>query len=637
VLSDIRNPADLKKLAPEQLPLLAEEIRSLMIRVVTRNGGHLASSLGAVELIIALHYIFDTPLDRLIFDVGHQAYAHKLLTGRANRFSTLRSEGGISGFLKREESPYDEFISGHSSNSISAALGLAVGRDLVGQKHHVVAVIGDGALTGGMAMEALNSAGALQSDLLVVYNDNRMSISPNVGALSQYLSLKMTSPEHLLLRERVKRMLEKIMPHKGTRFIRRFQRAEESVKSFLISPTSFLAAWGFKYLGPIDGHDLKKLLEAFQHVKNLRRPILLHVVTTKGKGFAPAESDPLSFHGVGRSKPTLEGADSLEPAAVGQVKKTYTDVFGAYMTQAAQKDDKIVAVTAAMSQGTGLEPFFSAFPLRAFDVGIAEQHAVTMAAGLAVSGLKPVVAIYSTFLQRAFDQLFHDVALQKLKVLFAVDRAGLVGEDGPTHQGSLDLSYLRLLPYFTVMAPKDEHELTSMLDFALNLSGPVAVRYPRGPITGRAPTISSPIELGRAEVLCEGSDLTIAAIGQTVWPAFEAAEVLATKGLRVTVLNMRFIKPLDTSAILAAAEKCGRILSVEENSLTGGLYGAISETIVKLPQPIQVKGVGLPEEPIAHATSDRQRALAGVDVEGIIKAALTFFPHLNLEAPLKAK
>ncbi|MDR1655952.1 MAG: 1-deoxy-D-xylulose-5-phosphate synthase [Deltaproteobacteria bacterium] len=634
MLSDIHNPTDLKKLAPEQLPALAEEIRSLMIPVVTQNGGHLASSLGAVELIIALHYIFNAPEDRIVFDVGHQAYAHKILTGRADTFNTIRLEGGLSGFLRCDESPYDTFITGHSSTSISAALGLAVGRDLLAQNHCVVAVLGDGALTGGMAMEALNNAGALQTNLLVVYNDNRMSISPNVGALSQYLSLKMTTPEHLLLREKVKGMLEKIMPLKGNRLIRRFQRAEEAIKGFLISPTSFLAAWGFKYLGPIDGHDLKRLVEAFKQVKNFKRPVLLHVMTTKGKGFAPAESDPQTFHGVGRNKIAAIGStESLEPATAAAPQKTYTDVFGEFIVRAAERNPKIAVITPAMSQGTGLDCFFKRYPDRAFDVGIAEQHAVTLAAGLAASGLKPVAAIYSTFLQRAFDQLFHDVALQNLPVILAVDRAGLVGEDGPTHHGGLDLSFLRLLPNFTVMAPKDEHELSDMLAFALTLDGPVAIRYPRGPITGQERLSSQPIEKGRAELLRAGSDLTIAAIGQTVWPAMQAAKKLEAQGLSIGVLNMRFVKPLDTGLLTEVAQKTDHILTAEENTLAGGLFGAVAETIVKLNRPISVKGLGLGDTPVQHATQRSQRALTGLDAKGIELAAASFFPNRGLKSP----
>ncbi|MDR1545190.1 MAG: 1-deoxy-D-xylulose-5-phosphate synthase [Deltaproteobacteria bacterium] len=627
MLADISAPEDLKVLSLAQLKELAAELREAMIKVVTQNGGHLASSLGAVELIVALHFVFDAPRDQIVFDVGHQCYAHKLLTGRFAAFGSLRQAGGLSGFPRREESPYDAFGAGHASTSISAALGLAGARDLLGPDRQVVAVIGDGALTGGMAMEALNHAGGLQKNLLVVYNDNRMSISHNVGALSQYLSLKMTTPEHLHLRERVKKILEKVMPSKGDRLIRRFQRAEEGLKAFMVSPTAFLAAWGFKYLGPIDGHDLGRLIEAFKQVKNLKRPVLLHVVTTKGKGYQPAEDNPQAFHGVGRSKLTPHAPSGAEPVALAPsgaapAKTTYTDVFGAFMVRAARDDVRLAAVTAAMSQGTGLDNFFALFPERAFDVGIAEQHAVTFAAGLAAGGLRPVAAIYSTFLQRSFDQLFHDVALQNLPVLLAVDRAGLVGEDGPTHHGGLDLSYLRLLPNFAVMAPRDEHELTAMLKFALTLDGPAAIRYPRGPITGRRPLPGTPLELGRAERLRAGGDLTLAAIGQTVWPAVEAADRLAALGHAVEVLNMRFVKPLDAAALERSARETGKIITVEENLVAGGLHGAAAEALAPLGLPTILKGLGLDDQPVPQASQRQQRAWRKLDVDGLVQAAL---------------
>jgi 1-deoxy-D-xylulose-5-phosphate synthase len=628
LLSLIKTPADIKKLSLADLKDLAEEIRSLMIKVVGQNGGHLASSLGAVELVIALHYVFEAPEDKIVFDVGHQAYAHKLLTGRADDFPSLRQEGGLSGFLRPEESAFDAFISGHSSTSISAALGLASARDQLGGDYSVVAVIGDGALTGGMAMEALNHAGGLQKNLLVVYNDNRMSISPNVGALSQYLSLKLTTQEHVLLRQRVKNILERIMPQKGNRLIKRFQRAEESLKAFLVSPTAFLAAWGFKYIGPIDGHDLGRLVGTLRQMPNLMRPVLLHVITTKGKGFAPAEKNPLAFHGLGRSKIAPAEEPGVQEAA--KSTKTYTEIFGDFLTEAAEKDGRINAITAAMSQGTGLDRFFVLYPDRAFDVGIAEQHAVTFAAGLAAAGLRPVVAIYSTFLQRAFDQLFHDVALQNLPVVFAVDRAGLVGEDGPTHHGGLDLSYLRLLPNFTVMAPRDEHELRRMLSLALTLKGPSAIRYPRGAVSGKPETDGQPLEAGQAEVMREGQDLAILAIGQTVWPAMEAADRLLERGLAAMVVNMRFVKPLDQKAVEKAAQT-RRIITAEENAVAGGLNGAVCEALARLdlPGPVKVKAMGMGETHVPHANPGRQRALLGLDAPGLEKAALELLGKIS--------
>ncbi|MDR1487461.1 MAG: 1-deoxy-D-xylulose-5-phosphate synthase, partial [Deltaproteobacteria bacterium] len=472
---------------------------------------------------------------------------------------------------------------------------------------------------------------------LVVYNDNRMSISPNVGALSQYLSLKLTTPEHIQLRERVKTILERFMPQKGNRFIRRFQRAEESLKAFLVSPTAFLAAWGFKYIGPIDGHNLPRLVSALRQVKVLKKPVLLHVMTTKGKGFLPAEKNPLAFHGVGRSKSLADDLPT-QTSLTQTIKKTYTDVFGGFLVHTARTEERLTAVTAAMSQGTGLEEFFALFPERAFDVGIAEQHAVTFAAGLAASGLKPVVAIYSTFLQRAFDQLFHDVALQKLPVVIAVDRAGLVGEDGPTHHGCFDLSFLRLLPNFTVLAPRDEHELVEMFRFALTLDGPSAVRYPRGPVTGRHPHNGPPISLGKAEVMSEGSDLAIVAIGQTVWVAVEAAQKLKEKGIDAHVLNMRFIKPIDSQALAEAAVRCGKIITIEENSMAGGLYGAVAETLssLNLDKALKIKGLGFNDIPVPPATQSWQRASLGLDPQGLAQAALDFFPELKVDKTVYA-
>ncbi|MDR1578247.1 MAG: 1-deoxy-D-xylulose-5-phosphate synthase [Deltaproteobacteria bacterium] len=633
LLDAINSPEDIRHLDLNHLIGLAQEIREEIIRVVSVNGGHLASSLGAVDLIVALHYVFNAPKDKIIFDVGHQAYAHKLLTGRFKEFGGLRLAGGLSGFLRREESPYDVFNTGHSSTSISAAMGFATVRDLLGENHKVVAVIGDGALTGGMAMEAINHAGGLQKDLLLVLNDNRMSISPNVGAISQYLSLKMTSPELLSLREAVKRTLEKVLPQRGRRVIRRFQLAEEAMKGFLVSPNSVLACWGFKYIGPIDGHDLEKLIKALNQVKNLNRPVLLHVMTTKGKGYPPAEENPLAFHGLGRPKrKPPKPPDPRELLASTQPlspPKTYTEVFGRFLLKNAQKEPRLIAITAAMSQGTGLDEFFRLYPHRAFDVGIAEQHAITFAAGLAIGGQKPIVAIYSTFLQRAFDQLFHDVALQNLPVIVAVDRAGLVGEDGPTHHGGLDLSFLRLLPNFTVMAPKDEHEMEAMFELALKINGPVAIRYPRGPVSGR-PLESSPqpLVVGQGEILKAGADLTIMAIGQTVWPAFEAANLLEKKGLNAETLNLRFIKPLDRELIIRSAEATGHVLTVEENSVTGGLFGAVAEILVSRPigsPTVVVKAMGLTDEPVEHAPQIQQRTRLGLDSEGLAQAAMSLF------------
>ncbi|MDR2935103.1 MAG: 1-deoxy-D-xylulose-5-phosphate synthase, partial [Candidatus Adiutrix sp.] len=568
LLGTINGPADLKKIPRRELPFLAEELRREIIRVVSRNGGHMASSLGAVELIIALHYVLNAPEDQIIFDVGHQAYAHKLLTGRRDRFDSLRLEGGLSGFPRRRESPYDSFDTGHSSTSVSAALGLAAARDLAGQDHVVAAVLGDGALTGGQALEALNHAGALKKKLLIILNDNDMSISPNVGGLSEYLSLLATRAGHIRLRRKIKGGLTQCLPRWGRRLIDFLHHLEETLKSFLNPPSSLFEALGLRYLGPFDGHDLDILIEALKGAASLDRPVLMHVVTTKGKGYAPAEADPRGYHGVRRQRPEEappDLPDIVEPAGTDAAEgRNFSELLGRALLEEAEGDDRILAVTAAMSEGTGLSPFFERFPDRAFDVGIAEQHAVTLAAGLAAGGFRPVAAIYSSFLQRAFDQLFHDVALPGLPVTLAVDRAGLVGEDGPTHHGWLDLSYLRLLPNFTVMAPADAWELAAMLKLALSLPGPSALRYPRGP----APTETEngpppPLSPGRGFILRNGEDLTILALGPVVAEALCAAGTLAAEGLSAGVINLRFIKPLDEELILAAAARTGRLLTVE--------------------------------------------------------------------------
>lgn len=630
LLDAIQGPADLKALSRADLPRLAAEIRGEIIRVVTRNGGHLASSLGAVELILALHYVFKAPRDKIIFDVGHQAYAHKILTGRRAEFETLRREGGLSGFPKRAESPYDEFDTGHASTSVSAALGLACARDLAGENHAVVAVLGDGALTGGMALEAMNHAGALKKKLMVVLNDNTMSISPNVGGLSEYLSLMVTKPAYVRLRKKIKGGLHQYLPTRGHRVVNLLRRIEDAIKSVFTSPSTLFEALGFKYLGPFDGHDAGLLIDGLAGAATLERPVLLHVITTKGKGYPPAEDNPQAFHGVGvrRCVEELEAPDKLtantgegvpsappaSPAPAG-----HSEVFGRFLTAEAEKDPRITAVTAAMSEGTGLACFFEKFPDRAFDVGIAEQHAVTLAAGLAAGGFRPVAAIYSSFLQRAFDQLFHDVALPHLPVLLAVDRAGLVGEDGPTHHGAYDLSYLRLLPNFTVMAPADARELEAMLKLGLGLSGPSAVRYPRGAAPERLTPDPAPLVLGRGAALREGTDLTILALGPPVAEALTAVDRLAAEGLSAGLVNLRFLKPLDQDLVLASAEKTGRILTVEENVLSGGLFGAVSELLAG--RPVALRGLGLPDEPVPQAAQKSQRARLGLDADGICKAA----------------
>ncbi len=613
LLDTIEGPEDLKKLPRGELPKLAAEIRSEIIRVVTRNGGHLASSLGAVELIIALHYVLNLPRDQIVFDVGHQAYAHKILTGRRAAFENIRLEGGLSGFPKRAESAYDQFDTGHSSTSVSAALGLACARDLAGLDHQVVAVLGDGALTGGMALEAMNHAGALKKRLIVVLNDNNMSISPNVGGLSEYLSLLVTRPGYVRLRKRIKGGLHQYL---GWRLVDTLRRIEDAVKSIFTSPSTLFESLGFKYLGPFDGHDVDLMINGLAGAANLDRPVLLHVVTTKGKGYAPAEDDPMTFHGVGARK-RVEEVEA--PPLPGPSGENWCNAFGRLLVAEAENNPKITALSAAMSEGTGLTAFFEKFPHRSFDVGIAEQHAVTMAAGLAVGGYRPVAAIYSSFLQRAFDQLFHDVALQNLPVILAVDRAGLVGEDGQTHHGGLDLSFLRLLPNFTVMAPADLAELEAMLKLALSLNGPSAIRYPRGPapasLTGRPEGVA----LGRGAILREGSDLSILALGPQVEAALAAGQRLEREGISAEVINPRFIKPFDRDLLLKTATKTGRILTAEENTLYGGLLGSVSEILKG--RPVKLFGLGLDDRPVHHASQKSQRASLGLDAEGIYRAA----------------
>ena len=546
LLENINSPADLKKLKPEQLPALAKEVRQFLLETVSNTGGHLGSNLGTVELTIALHYCFDSPQDKIIWDVGHQAYTHKILTGRREQFHTQRQYQGISGFPKRSESEHDAFGVGHSSTSISAGLGMAAAADLAGKKNHAIAVIGDGSLTGGMAFEALNQAGHLKKNMIVILNDNDMSISKNVGAFSSFISRKLTGRYFRDLKKEIQELLINI-PAIGTDILHFARRAENSLKGFL-TPGSLFEALGFDYLGPLDGHDLLHLVEVFTNINELDGPLLVHVMTTKGKGYKPAEDTPQKYHGVGAFDiATGKGA----PKATA---KSYTDVFGETIVQLAEQDQKIVAITAAMPDGTGLNTFAERFPKRFFDVGIAEQHAMTFAAGLAADGFRPVAAIYSTFVQRGYDQVFHDICLQHLPVTIAMDRAGLVGDDGPTHHGVFDLSYLRHLPGITLMAPKDENELRHMLKTAVYSGVPMALRYPRGAGYGVELDVElKTLEIGKGELLTEGRDLCIIAIGSSVYPALQAAESLKQKGISAGVINARFVKPLDADLILTAA------------------------------------------------------------------------------------
>jgi 1-deoxy-D-xylulose-5-phosphate synthase len=616
LLAKIGNPADLKKLPPELLSQVAQEIRDKIIATVARTGGHLAPSLGVVELAIALHYVFDTPRDKIVWDVGHQAYAHKLLTGRLENFHTLRQYGGISGFPKRGESPYDAFDTGHSSTSISAALGMACGRCLKRERGRVIAVIGDGALTAGIALEGLNNAGDLHKDLIVVLNDNGMSISANVGAMASFFSRKLTGRTMVYLKKQVEYLL-KSFPGIGEDLLALAKKSEETIKTFF-TPGMLFEALKFNYVGPVNGHRFDHLLETFNNTKNLDGPVLVHVLTTKGKGYRPAETDPTGFHGLGKFDPDTGVAQK----SVSEVP-SYTAVFGDTLVELAKENRHIVAITAAMPDGTGLVDFRAQFPDRFYDVGICEQHAVTFAAGLAIEGLRPVAAIYSTFLQRAYDQVLHDVCLQNLPVVLALDRGGMVGEDGETHQGLFDLSYLRHLPNLVLMAPKDEDELRHMLYTAVDHPGPIALRYPRGRGVGVpfSPTLHK-IPIGRAEVLREGEDLLILAVGASVAPALEAAAALEKQGFQATVVNARFIKPLDEGLILNLAAKRGRILTVEENMAQGGFGSAVLELLADHGLLAPVKRLAVPDQFVEHGSPEILREKYGLDAQGILQGAL---------------
>jgi len=617
ILETIHGPQDVKRLPEKDLPALAVEIRKVIINTVARNGsGHLGPSLGAVELAIALHRVFDSPRDKIIWDVGHQAYAHKLLTGRLDRFHTLRQYGGLSGYLKRSESPHDIFEAGHAGTSVGAALGFASARDLAHEDYQVVAVIGDGAMTSGMSFEALNHAGQLGTHLIVVLNHNNMSIAPNVGALARYLARARTHSAYL----RLKRSLQKQsarMPWLGKRVWHGVEKLRDTLK-YLLVPGVLFEQLGFKYLGPIPGHDISALEEVLREARGADGPVLVHVVTEKGHGYEPAINDPERLHGAsGPFDP-----DTGTPITNGSGRPSYSQVFGRTVTELAREDDRIVAITAAMPTGTGLKYFAEVFPDRFFDVGIAEQHAVTFAAGLAAAGRVPVVAIYSTFLQRAFDQIEHDVCLQNLHVVFGLDRAGIVGDDGETHQGLYDLAYLRILPNMTVMAPKDGDELRDMLKTALALSGPVAIRYPRGTVPvalqGRRP---EHVPVGRAELLRQGTDLSITAIGAMVYPAMEAAALLASEGIDTTVINARFVKPLDDQTLVQEASRTGAMLCVEEHTVLGGFGSAVLELMASRGITVPVRVLGVPDGIVPHGDRAIYLRQYGLDPAGIAQAA----------------
>jgi 1-deoxy-D-xylulose-5-phosphate synthase len=616
-LERIKGPADLKGLSLEQLGELSREIREKIISVVSKTGGHLAPSLGVVELTVALHHCFDSPRDRIVWDVGHQAYAHKILTGRAGDFETLRTKGGISGFPRIDESEHDAFGTGHASTSISAALGLACARDLLGDDYSVVAVIGDGALTGGMAFEGLNQAGHLKKDLIVILNENKMSISRNVGALSQYLTRLISAPVYRRFEADVYELLGKI-PSVGGRARSLGGRIKESLKN-LVVPGILFEELGFRYYGPVDGHDLEQLIHVLDHIKAFRGPQLVHVVTKKGKGYSHAERDASKFHGIGSfdKKTGIMEKSSDFPS--------YTRIFGETITELAANRKDLVAITAAMPDGTGLTSFAKKFPERFFDVGIAEQHAVTFAAALSRAGIKPVVAIYSTFLQRAYDQIIHDVALQNLNVCFAVDRGGLVGEDGPTHHGILDVSYLRGIPNMVVMAPKDENELRHMLATMVDYSqGPIAVRYPRDYGYGvELDTDFSPLEIGKAEILERGDDVALVGIGSMVYPCRSAAAILKEEGITCWVVNARFAKPLDEETLVNAASGVKLVVTVEENSVRGGFGSAVGEVLSSQGITTPVAMIGLPDRFVSHGQRSELLAEVGLSAKSIADAVKT--------------
>ncbi len=612
LLDTIDFPQQLRLLERKQLPQLAQELRTFLIDSVSKTGGHLASNLGVVELTIALHYVFNTPDDRLVWDVGHQTYPHKILTGRRQKMQTLRKAQGIAGFPRRCESEYDTFGTGHSSTSISAALGMAVAAQKAGLERRAVAIIGDGAMTAGMAFEALNNAGDMNANLLVILNDNDMSISNNVGALNNYLTKLLSSRFYNTVRSSGKKVLSVMPP-----MMEFAKRAEEHVKG-MVMPGTLFEEFGFNYIGPIDGHDLDTLVETLRNIKQLKGPQFLHIVTQKGKGFEPAEDNPNRFHGVGKFDPY--NGDAIAGASLA-AKKTYTQVFSDWLVDMAALDQRLVAVTPAMCDGSGLNAFAETYPDRYFDVGIAEQHALTFAAGLACDGLKPVVAIYSTFLQRAYDQLIHDIALQKLPVLLAIDRAGLVGADGPTHAGSFDLSYLRCIPNTVVMAPSDENECRQMLYTGFMHNGLAAVRYPRGSGSGAViqPKMQA-IEIGKAQLLrtmqqVAGKRVALLAFGSMLVPALQAGEIIDA-----SVANMRFIKPLDTAMIAKLANSHDLLVTIEENALMGGAGAAVLEAMQALNIHMPVLCLGLPDQFIEHGNHETMLAECGLDATGIIKA-----------------
>lgn len=607
MLERIQKANDIKNLKKEELPELAQEIREFLIEKVSKTGGHLASNLGVVELTMAMHLIFDLPEDKIIWDVGHQSYTHKILTGRKDGFETLRQYGGMSGFPKRKESDCDAFDTGHSSTSISAGVGLVKARDLMGEKRSVISVIGDGSLTGGMAYEALNNASQLDTNFIIVLNDNYMSISENVGGMSKYLDKIRTADFYTGLKKGVTKTLEQI-PVVGDSLIEQIRKTKSSIKQ-LVVPGMFFEDMGITYLGPVSGHDIGMLCRAFQEAKKIEGPVLIHVLTTKGKGYAPAENEPSKFHGI--SPFQIETGEVTSKSS----KDSYTDVFGKIMCAEAKKQKNLVAITAAMKDGTGLSRFQRMFPERFFDVGIAEEHGVTFAAGLAAGGVKPVFAVYSSFLQRGYDQLIHDVGLQNLPVVFAVDRAGLVGSDGETHQGIFDLSYLSSIPNMTVLSPKHKWELADMLRFAIAHDGPVAVRYPRGTAYDEYEEFRSPVIYGKSEMIYEEKDIAILTMGHMFREAVKVREVLKAEGYNCTLVNGRFVKPLDGECIQKLSKNHKLIAVMEENVLTGGYGMQVLTYAAEQNLDVKVLPLALPDDYVEHGSVERLRKETGIDEE----------------------
>ena len=617
----IRKENDIKKLSDEQLDGLADEIRRFLIEKISRTGGHLASNLGAVELTMALHLTLDFPEDKLIWDVGHQSYTHKLLTGRSGGFDTLRKYGGMSGFPKRKESDCDAFDTGHSSTSISAGLGLVEARELLGQDHTVVSVIGDGSMTGGMAYEALNNASRLKSNFIIVLNDNHMSISENVGGISRYLSGLRTTQTYTEIKKGVEGTLKKI-PGRGDRLVSQLRKTKSGIKQLFV-PGMFFEDMGITYLGPVDGHDVRKLVKVLNEAKRVDHAVLVHVITEKGKGYRPAEENPSRFHGTGPFD-----IRTGEPAEKSSTD-SYTEVFSKVLADIARKDEKVVAITAAMADGTGLAPFKKYFPKRFFDVGIAEEHAMTFAAGLAAGGMKPVFAVYSSFLQRAYDQTLHDVCLQDLPVVIAVDRAGLVGSDGETHQGIFDLSFLTSIPNMTVISPKNRWEMADMLRFAVDYPHPMALRYPRGEAYEGMKEFRAPVEYGKSEVLYEEKDIAVIFVGHMAELADRVRSGIREAGYSCSLINARFVKPLDTQLLDRLSRTHRLFVTIEENVVSGGFGEQVMEYASDAKLPVYVRNIGLPDDYVEHGNVEILRREAGLDCGRIVKQALSDYSEIK--------